>query len=863
MSGVGRSSPNIGGGTSDQDWLTMGFNMTHKYAGAVRTENQVRNKVRSLLVNSKMGAGAVIFLAALLPRVLQLGVFSAPDEELVWNTSNQFATALAQGNLAGTATLFYPGVTLMWAETLAAAAKYLGSILSGSGAVTWTAVLGLDTPFAMLGEKRLVLGLLHVVLVVLIWYWLDDLFGRPVAFLAGLLIALDPFLLAESRVMRTEVLNTEFISLSVVTLLVYLGRERRGFLLASGMFAGLAMLTKMSSLFMIPFIGLVLAVYFGANGFRQQLKFAFAKVMRACLQWSAAAGVTFVGLWPALWVQPVATLQLLWAYTLRVGEKGFDDRGVFFWGQIYPDDPGVWFYPIALAFRVGPLVLPGILFFLVFLIEKARNNARKLDGAELDNITTNWRILAALVVSYVAFMSAIALKYDRYLLPVFPALDLLAGLGLWYAWTRLLRPARFNSRLILPVTAILPILVLGIQSSVCFREHPYYYTYYNPLLGGANNAVRYVPIGYGEGFDVVGQYLASLPNSDHLRVASAKSRDLKNYFPGQAIPLSNLDGLWVQADYVFIYVSQSQRGKHDPEMLAYLARRRAEFVVQLSGLEYGKLYPGPAAQFYSGTKLEGRATLFGYNLSTAELAAGQTLTATVYFRNEGQQPADRFYVRLVDADGYAWADAAVGPRPGFEDAFRAREAIVEGEAALALPVGTPPGQYVLKMGYEDAGTGQAIGEFALPAGNDRVAVDLPPAFPAPGEVQAPHRLDLVLRDELKVAGYGLNAERVVAGGTLWLTLYWQALADVKHDYVVAVQLLDAQGNEATYWLGRPVHSSYPTTRWQRGQVIQDVWRLSLPDKVSPGDYTLRVALFDAETQAEVGRTPLGRASVVK
>jgi hypothetical protein len=316
-----------------------------------------------------------------------------------------------------------------------------------------------------------------------------------------------------------------------------------------------------------------------------------------------------------------------------------------------------------------------------------------------------------------------------------------------------------------------------------------------------------------------------------------------------------------------IYISQLQRGKHDLEIVQYLRRKPLEFSFAFFDVDYGWLYRGPAAQHYGGdTTLEGRATLHAYDLSAAQLSAGQTLTATAYFRNEGQQPSDRFYVRLVDADGYAWAEAAVRPRPGFEDAFRADGAIVEGEAALALPVGMPPGQYVLKMGYEDAGTGQFIGEFVLPAGDDRVTVTLPPVFPPPGalgEVQPPLPLNLVLKDELKVAGYGLNTERVAAGGVLWLTLYWQALADVQHDYVVAVQLLDAQGNEATYWLGRPVHSGYPTTRWQSGQVVQDVWRLTLPPKVSPGDYTLRIALFDAATQAEAGRVTLGPVSVVK
>ena len=110
--------------------------------------------------------------------------------------------------------------------------------------------------------------------------------------------------------------------------------------------------------------------------------------------------------------------------------------------------------------------------------------------------------------------------------------------------------------------------------------------------------------------------------------------------------------------------------------------------------------------------------------------------------------------------------------------------------------------------------------------------------------------------ELALAGYNLEPELAAPGELVWLVLRWQALKAVERDYVVNIRLLDAQGKEATYWLGRPVRSSYPTNKWQAGQAVQDPWRLILPKDVPAGQYQVEVVIFDAATQQEVGRTLL-------
>jgi hypothetical protein len=804
-------------------------------------------------LSSPLLLALVIFALALGPRLLDQAVFVGPDE-LSWVTrSADFARALAEGDLRSTYQSGHPGVTLLWVETLGAGVRYGWQSLSGTA--DWSAIIGSDKTMALLGSKRQIVGVTNALLLVIGILLVRHIFGSGVAWLAGFLLAFDPFLLTESRALRTEGLLTSFSLLTILCLLLYIGEPRKRYGALAGLLTGLALLSKVSAVALLPVGALVV----GGMPFldtAHPLKARGQAAASALLVWGGAAVLTVVALWPALWVAPREVLQNMYDYVALRAVEGGGGGKTFFLGKPYPvEDPGPLFYPVVLLYRTGPWLWLGLLSLAGMVWSKRWS----LRGGKI-----GLGVIALYLAAYLALITRADLKYDRYIIPMLPALGVLAGVGFVAAWHWLTARA---SRLQV-LSPMMAGLVLAGQMALALPHHPYYYTYWNPLLGGLKGAIEVLPVGSGdEGIDKFGAYLSTLPHPEKLTLATANSQRIQPLFKGQTIPMTNLDGQWFLADYTMIYISQLQRGRHDPQIIEYLKRKPLDFSFAFFGVDYGWLYRGPAAQYYGGdTTLEGRATLHAYDLSAAQLSAGQTLTATVYFRNEGQRPSDRFYVRLVDADGYAWVDAAVHPRPGFEDAFRADGAIVEGEAALALPVGMPPGQYVLKMGYEDTGTGQFIGEFALPAGNDRVTVELPPVFPPLGaldEVQVSRPLNLVLKDELKVAGYGLNAERAAAGGTLWLTLYWQALADVKHDYVVAVQLLDAQGSEATYWLGRPVHSGYPTTRWQSGQVVQDVWRLVLPAEVSPGDYTLRVALFDAETQAEVGRTTLGRVSVVK
>ena len=819
-----------------------------------------------------------LFFLALIPRVLQLGTFWGTDERYHWQLSNEFFLALLQRDWANTVPQGLPGLTLAWIDSIAMALHYAWNWLVSGEAVSLDQIMAVDRPFALLAQRQLPVVIVNALIVVGLFNLSRRILGQQAAWIGAIFIILDPFLLAESRVLRFEGLVAGLMPLSLLAALLYLKERRFSFLVLSAALTALAMLTKISAAVLLPVVGLFgAAMVLGLSPVsRQEIRQWLSKYAI----WVGLVAFCFWLFWPAMWVAPLETLREVWNFAAEAGSEGLEGRGVFFWGQVFPDDPGLWFYPVALLFRLTPLVLVGVGLAVIGLATAVKR--RWATHSEMSRLWWGAASLLGYSLLFVLIMTLGAKKYDRYLMPIFPTLDLVAGAG-WFWLYRVARrkwrgagdnPALTGSAkhagrgapeaslAASPyIFAVFSILLLVLQGLTTLPHLPYYYTYYNPLLGGPGRAVDFIRVGFAEGLDRVAAYMESKPNASGLKLASANSSKLDGLFSGQTIAINNLDGKWTQADYVLIYISQLQRGKHSADILTYLARRNPEYTLELHGLEYGRLYPAPAAQFYGGgDKLEGRGTLFGYNLSATELPAGESLLVTLFWRNEGQREDDRFFVRLMDLDGYVWAEAIAQPRPGFEEANRTENSIVESEASLTLPVGMPPGDYFFKPGFRTAG-GEIIGYFDLPGDAGPINVTPAPAHPAPGTFLPAHPAQLPVNTDLAFLGYDLDSQQLAPGSTVWVTLYWQALADVSHDYVILLRLLDDRQQEAAYWLGRPVRSGYPTTGWLAGQVVQDPWLLTIPTEASPGVYRVELAIFDAASEAELGRQTLTRLTV--
>lgn len=821
----------------------------------------------SALINSPWGVALVVLVVAFGPRLLNLDVFVGPDEFTWDRRSANFAQAVVNGNWAETYQDGYPGVTLMGVETIGAGLRSVYHRLNGAP-VAWESLIGPEDSMVNLSGKRQILAGFNVLLLVVSVWLVYRLFGSGVAWLTGFLLAFDPFLLTESRVLRSEAIMTGFCMLALLALLLYLRERKLGYSALTGVLTALAILSKVSAVALLPGAGLMIAGI-GLFGSTQPILQRLRTTLVALLVFGGSLLLAMFLLWPALWVGPLEVLQKMFAYvSVRVEEGNEGGRNFFLGQEVADQEVGPLFYPVVLLFRTTPLLWLGLILLLATVIRHFKNWKMAVKQNSNQNSPVSLVLLGAILLFllvYLALITRSTLKYDRFIIPMLPPLNLLAALGFVAAWRWLTTVSSQSTRV--QVIAWFPaLLVLGLQIALALPNHPYYYTYWNPLLGGLRQAVHILPVGVGEGLDQAAAYLNRQPGVENIRLALANSTKIDPIFEGQTIAIDNQDGRWVQSDYTLIYISQLQRGKHDPNILNYLRRQPPVFTVILQGLEYAWLYPGPAAQYYGGGhKLEGRGTLFGYNLCQPSLcqgdvsvAAGDTIPLALFWRNEGQLETDRFFVRLVDVDGYVWAEAVAQPRPGFEEANRIRESILESEAALTLPVGMPPGDYFLQFGFR-TDSGEIIGTFELP--EDTKPIHVIPAKSYPVTFQPPSPFQLPVNDDLALIGYNLEPKNVLPGANLWATLYWQALTPVSHDYVILLRLLDQQGQEATYWLGRPVRSGYPSTEWQMGQIIQDPWLLTLPAEAKPGAYRLEIALFDAETETEVTRQVLSQVVI--
>ena len=233
----------------------------------------------------------LILLTALGLRLASLHSFLTIDEQMWALRTRRFTQALGTGHVADTYQSHHPGVVLMW---LGAASIALGITDEGDLA---------DIAFGARG----LIALVNWAGLVLMCLMISRLFNQGIAWMAALLIGLDPFYLALSRLFHLDALLTTFSALSLLAMLLHLRspqRELRWLVLSAGCVA-LALLTKSPGLLLIPFGALLILAWSLWQG---RPLWAIWRL----LSWGVIIALVGVILWPALWVAPGAALSHVW-----------------------------------------------------------------------------------------------------------------------------------------------------------------------------------------------------------------------------------------------------------------------------------------------------------------------------------------------------------------------------------------------------------------------------------------------------------------------------------------------------------------------------------------------------------------------
>jgi hypothetical protein len=557
-----------------------------------------------------------VILALWLPRGLGLDQFVTPDEPLWLTRSANFYYALANGDLASTYQKEHPGVTVMWAGTASFLLRYPEYRDSQRGQLTndeFNEYMGRKarpvTPLQLLATARTILVLAQVLILALSFVYARRLLGLLPAFLGFLLIAFDPFHLALTRLLHLDGLLSSLVLLSLLSFIAYLRQRRRLDLLLSGLAAGLGWLTKTPALFLIPVAGLLalLEAWSGTQmggGRRLAGRLPFPdtpelwRQIRPLLGWLVLGSMVFTLLWPSMWVQPFQTLANLFNGALQFAEQGHNSA-VFFNGQVIEDgNLGLnyfYYYPLTYLWRATPLVLLG----LALALWRALAHRAPFDQPKPRRAAFG---LLILVLIFLVGFTLSAKKFDRYLLPAYAPLDILSAMG-WSSLMAALLPVqngflkpfgRAGTQLAVPIAVL---LVVALQAGFALRTFPYYFSYYDPLLGGGPRAPTVMHVGWGEGLDQAARYLNQKPGAAQLSAISWGSTGCLSYFfKGstrsillEAAPDDVQLKRLLDSDYAVVYINQRQ-AQLAKAVLDYVAQLKPEHTIWLNGIRYADIY---------------------------------------------------------------------------------------------------------------------------------------------------------------------------------------------------------------------------------------------------------------------------------
>lgn len=336
-----------------------------------------------------------------------------------------------------------------------------------------------------------------VIATVLVWHWSKVWFGHIAALFAVLLFTTSPVVLAHAGLATTDMPVTTTLLGALLAFMYWLEQPTylRSFVL--GLTGGLAILSKFSALLFLPTVAIALLTCRYLDGTRGTRKSRIGWP-----RWVRIGGLTIATTLLVVWagyrfsvgpfatrearphynidrfisakgpihdvVYTVAEFPLLPAPALfrgvaQVLQKDLVGHKAYLLGEIR--ETGWWyFFPVALAVKTPLpfLILTGIGLALI-----ARHVRQHRDWSQLAPG------LAALMLLLVCMPSRINVGV-RHVLPIYPLLAIIAGLGAAGLWN-LAKPARLGR------VAVAGLVAWQLVSSI--GVHPDYLAYFNELAG--------------------------------------------------------------------------------------------------------------------------------------------------------------------------------------------------------------------------------------------------------------------------------------------------------------------------------------------------------------------------------------------
>lgn len=482
-----------------------------------------------------------LVILVFLPRLSALDTFRTPDEDRWLARSTGHVSDIIRGDTNNLFKSPTPGITTQW--------------------------IGAPTVMHSSWQlRKLPLALVMSFGILALGYISSQLWGIHTGMLALLLLALNPLLIAHSRIFGTDGLLTIFLTASLLLALLWYKGEETRYLVASSIAAGLAILSKITAIVVVPF--LIILYFLSIITTLQHNKPipTFKTALYHCTLWLFVMTGTLIVLLPALVMDPVVIINnILGMFT----NPGYTDLHTAPW----------YYYLETLIFYTTPVHLMTALLLAFYW--------RRLSKETLIHII----IFLTFISLFILGMSIGDKKGDRYILPAFVLFDIIAALAI----SKILNPInplakpniRHPSAYYLPIITFISLLFLLIWQVIIVNQlHPYELAYINPITQPFFGNRR---AGWGEGLDLAATYLNAKPNAKQLKVASFYPNEFGHYFVGETKPAHQHDE---GVDYVIIYRAMLDRGANawETDVVNQYRTQRPEKTISLSGVPYAWIY---------------------------------------------------------------------------------------------------------------------------------------------------------------------------------------------------------------------------------------------------------------------------------
>ncbi len=854
--------------------------------------NSVKSKMAVNVRWRQLVIPVAVFLLALLPRILDLGVFMTADEDDQIMFANHFLKSALRGDFSGVLILGYPGVPTLILGAIGVGARYLAHY-AGLMPLPWvqddffTTVDQLTAqgfgvfqyPGDFLVWVQVPMALVASLSILGIYLLAKRLLDERIALIGALILAFDPFILAHSRVIHVDAPLSYFMFLSFLAFLLFLDGGAWKWLILSGLFGGLAGLSKMPAGLLGPILVVTGAIYalFPPPDVSRSLR--WKRLIVALVVWALIAVAAIFALWPSMWTRPVFTVQSIIRNLYNI--SGAHTTTGVFWGG-WQTDQNPFYYLIVFPYHLTPLTSAGVVAGFAMILAGLIAYGRKIDNW-LTRILPLALGLVVYAVIFVAPISSVAKRGDRYILPIFFASGLLSALALWWLATLVYKrlPHFLGWFKAAPIRIVGVAVVLQILFVLFY--HPYYLAYYNPVMGGYRTAPYRINIGWGEGLDLAADYLNKIDPSSPPIVASWYSNQFGSYYNGPTIDLSNQEAA-LTADYTVFYLNQVQRGFPNKEVLSYFRQREPAHVVKVAGLEYAWIYEGPiigqTAQeeyvFPVEAILADAARLYGVDVGVLEISADayasseqkssngpylgyqemdEGLPITLYWETinsiQDNHGKVNTFIRLVDDQGNIWGQVDRLILAGLWRPIRWNPGyFLRDEYKLPIDPGTPPGTYHLEVGLYNFESGRSYG---VVKDIGRIILTPPAQLTKVDQLKVDTVISAPINDSLLLVGHNFTDVALPPGAEIVGKIFWQATQGIDKDYVVEFSFVNSDHKK--YIIDElPLAPSYPLSQWPESQIMGGAYRFRIPAIAPPGTYPILATVLNPETGQSVGQS---------